>query len=72
MDKAQEISTIIWKWYKKAISMDKGDNEWEELIQEAIDMSKKYEGDELNMPLFEKMFFAFQDHVVRLEKAKKE
>lgn len=67
-DKALEISTILWKWYKKAISIDKGDKEWDELIHEAIEMSKKYQGDDLNFPLFEKMFFAFQDHVARLEK----
>lgn len=68
-DKALEISGWCWKWYKKAISIEKGDVEWETLIDAAIKQSKEYQ-DELNKKLFEDMFLAFETHVERIEKMK--
>ena len=67
-DKAKEISSLIWQWYKMAITIDKGEREWDALLEEAKKMVEKYKDDELNYHLATDMFFAFEEHIERLEK----
>lgn len=67
-DKAKEISGKIWKWYKKAIGIDKGQQEWETLLGEAEMIVGEYKNDELNYGLAADLFFAFEAHAERLEK----
>lgn len=70
-DKAQEISAAIWRWYKQAASMDKGDHEWDVLLEAIKKTVNQYMDDKLNYPLAEDMALAFINHVERLDKLKK-
>lgn len=72
MDKSQEICSRLWRWFTELRDAEKTDRVWERMINQAIDITNQYRDDPINFPLALKICLAFQDHVVRLEKIKKE
>ena len=70
-DKAQEISAVIWRWYKEVISKDKGDHEWDVMIEAGKKLVDQYKDDPLNYPLACDMMIIFSEHAGRLEKVQR-
>lgn len=70
-DKAQEISSVIWRWYKETISKDKSKHEWDVMLEAGKQLVEKYKDDLVNRDFAVDLFFAFADHAGVLEKAQK-
>ena len=69
-DKAQEISAVIWRWYKQLTEKDKGDHDWDMLLEAGKQVVNQYKDDEISYKLAQELFFVFADHAGRLERAK--
>lgn len=67
-DIAGKISNQAWQWYKKCRDMEKGDKEWNGLIDEANAIVQQYKGDKDNERFAKDMLLLFIDRVETLER----
>lgn len=70
MDKSQEISSELWRWFVELRDAEKNDRVWERLLRKGENIVYSYKGDLINYDLATKLYLAFLGQVERLEDQK--